>query len=149
MFKLPKLHYKFNALEPYIDAKTMEIHHTKHHQTYVDKLNEAIHKPEGEKFHDLPVEELLMKINSIPESIRQAVKNHAGGHHNHSLFWELLKKDVKIEGDIKKDIDKTFGSFEDFKKKFTEVSLARFGSGWAWLVVNKGKLEIYSTANQD
>ena len=149
VFELPPLEYKFNALEPYIDAKTMEVHYTKHHQAYVDKLNEAIHRPEGEKFHNMPVEELLKNINSIPESIRTAVRNHGGGHLNHSLFWQLLKKDVKFEGKIAKAIEKTFGSFDDFKKKFNEVAMARFGSGWAWLVLNKKKLEIYSTANQD
>ncbi|MDO8508678.1 MAG: superoxide dismutase [Nanoarchaeota archaeon] len=148
-YELPKLGYKYDALEPFIDSKTMEIHYTKHHQAYVDKLNDAIHKPEGEKFHNMPVDELLKKINSIPESIRTAVKNHGGGHFNHTLFWQLLKKDVKFGGEIAKAIEKTFGSFEEFKKKFSEVSMARFGSGWTWLVVNSGKLEIYSTANQD
>ena len=145
--ELPKLHYKYDALEPYIDAKTMEIHYTKHHQAYIDKLNAAL-----DKYPDLQkkkVEELLKNINSVPEDIRTAVRNHGGGHINHSLFWELLKKEEKISGDIVKLIDKAFGNFEEFKKKFSEAAMNRFGSGWAWLVVNNGKLEIYSTANQD
>lgn len=146
-YELPKLSYKYDVLEPYIDAKTMEIHYTKHHQAYVDKLNLAL-----EKYPDLQkkkVEDLLRDINSIPEDVRTAVKNHGGGHFNHSLFWELLKKGVKFEGDIVKAVDKVFGSFDDFKKKFSETALGRFGSGWAWLVLNNGKLEVYSTANQD
>lgn len=93
--ELPKLPYAYDALEPYIDAKTMEIHHTKHHQTYIDKLNDALHKPEGMKFHDMPVEELLKNINSIPESIKTAIKNHGGGHTNHSLFWQLMTANAK------------------------------------------------------
>ncbi len=149
---LPKLPYAYDALEPHIDAKTMEIHYTKHHQTYVDKLNDAIHKPEGEKFHNMPVEELLININKIPESIRTAVRNHGGGHFNHSLFWEWMTphaKDKEVKGRIIDAINKEFGSFEDFKTKFNDVAVSRFGSGWAWLVLNKGKLEVYSTANQD
>lgn len=144
---LPKLSYKYDALEPFIDAKTMEIHYTKHHQTYVDKLNATL-----EKYPDLQnkkVEELLKDINALPADIRIPVRNHGGGHFNHSLFWELLKKGEKISGDIAKVIDKEFGNFDEFKKKFSEVALGRFGSGWAWLAVNKGKLEIYSTSNQD
>ncbi|MEK6872855.1 MAG: superoxide dismutase [Nanoarchaeota archaeon] len=147
MFTLLPLPYSFNALEPYIDTKTMEIHHDKHHKTYVDKLNAALEKhPELQK---KKVEELLKNINSLPEEIRTAVKNHGGGHFNHSLFWELLKKNVKFEGKVAKAIEKEFGSFEDFKKKFSDVAMNRFGSGWAWLIVNNGKLEIYNTANQD
>ena len=145
--ELPKLHYKYDALEPYIDAKTMEIHYTKHHQAYIDKLNIAL-----EKYLELEkkkVEELLKNINSVPEDIRTAVKNHGGGHFNHSLFWELLKKDVKFEGNIVEAIEKGFGNFEEFKKKFSEAAMNRFGSGWAWLVLNNSKLEVYSTANQD
>lgn len=145
--ELPKLPYKYDALEPYIDAKTMEIHYTKHHQAYVDKLNAALEKhPELQK---KKVEELLKNLSSVPEDIRTAIRNHGGGHFNHSLFWELLKKDVKFEGQIAKVINEGFGNFDEFKKKFTEAALGRFGSGWAWLVVNKGKLEVYSTANQD
>ena len=146
-YELPKLNYEYSALEPFIDAKTMEIHHTKHHQTYVDKLNEALAKhPELDK---KKIEELLSDINKVPEDIRVAVRNHGGGHLNHSLFWELLKKDVKISAGFKKTIEKEFESFDKFKEKFINAALTRFGSGWAWLVLNKGKLEIYSTANQD
>ncbi len=147
--ELPKLDYGYDALEPYIDAKTMEIHLTKHHQAYVDKLNDALHKPEGEKFHNMPVEELLKNLNDIPESIRTAVRNHGGGHYNHSMFWKLLKKDVKMSEKVNVAIDESFGNFENFKKQFTDAAMNRFGSGWAWLVLNKGKLEIVSTANQD
>lgn len=150
--ELPKLPYAYDALEPYIDAKTMEIHYTKHHQTYIDKLNDAIHKPEGMKFHDMQVEELLKKINSIPESIRTAIRNHGGGHANHSLFWQLMTpnaKNKKFESKVADAIKKQFGSFEEFKKKFSEAAVSRFGSGWAWLVLHNKKLEIISTANQD
>ncbi|MBI4158629.1 superoxide dismutase [Candidatus Woesearchaeota archaeon] len=145
--KLPELGYEYDALEPFIDAKTMEIHHTKHHQAYVDKLNATLEKYPSLQKND--VEDLLKDLNNIPEDIRTAVRNHGGGHSNHSFFWKLMKKNVKFSGDIAKNIEKTFGSYEEFKKKFTEVALGRFGSGWAWLVLNKGKLEITSTANQD
>ncbi|MEK6928543.1 MAG: superoxide dismutase [Nanoarchaeota archaeon] len=146
--ELPGLSYAYDALEPYIDAKTMEIHHTKHHQAYIDKLNAALEKyPELQK---KSAEEILIDINEIPEDIRMAVRNHGGGNLNHSLFWQLLKKDVKFEGKIAEEINKKFGSFDEFKKKFAEIAIGRFGSGWAWLVVNeKKKLEIISTGNQD
>ncbi|MBI2632353.1 superoxide dismutase [Candidatus Pacearchaeota archaeon] len=146
-YTLPKLAFAYDSLEPFIDAKTMEIHHTKHHQAYIDKLNEALAKhPE---FDNRKVEELLINLNSVPEDIRIAVRNHGGGHLNHSLFWELLKKDIKFEGKIADIIIKEFGNFDEFKKKFTNIALTHFGSGWAWLVLNKGKLEIYNTSNQD
>lgn len=148
-YELPKLPYSYDALEPFIDTKTMEIHHTKHHQTYVDKLNEALAKHPEIK-DDAVV--LLKRINQVPEDIRQAMKNHGGGHLNHSLFWEILTPDKKkreFEGKVAEAIVKEFGSFDDFKKKFSDCALGRFGSGWAWLVLNKGKLEIFSTANQD
>ena len=144
---LPKLPYAYNALEPNIDAKTMEIHYTKHHQAYIDKLNAALEKHSNLQGKD--VDELLKGINNIPEDIKVAVKNHGGGHSNHSLFWQLLKKGEKCSGKISKAIDKTFGNFEEFKKKFTETALNRFGSGWVWLVFHNGKLEITSTGNQD
>ena len=146
--ELPKLHYAYDALEPYIDAKTMEIHYTKHHQAYIDKLNAALEKhPEllKEKVEDLLANNLI----KIPEDIKTAVRNHGGGHINHTFFWQILKKDVKFGGKIEKEIVKQFGSFDNFKKLFTEAALNRFGSGWAWLVSNKGKLEVISTANQD
>ncbi len=145
--ELPKLGYEYDALEPYIDARTMEIHLTKHHQTYVDKLNAALEKhPE---LQDKTTEELLKDLNKIPEDIRTAVRNHGGGHFNHSMFWKLLKKDVKMSEKVNVAIDESFGNFDNFKKAFTDAALNRFGSGWAWLVMNNGKLEIVSTANQD
>jgi Fe-Mn family superoxide dismutase len=145
--ELPKLGYEYNALEPFIDEKTMTIHHTKHHQTYVDKLNAALEKyPE---LQSKKVEELLKDLNKVPEDIRTAVGNHGGGHYNHSMFWKLMKKDVKMPKEIADAINRDFGSFENFKKAFIDTSLTVFGSGWGWLVVNKGKLEIVKTPNQD
>lgn len=147
MHKLSPLPYKYDALEPFIDAKTMEIHHGKHHQTYVDKLNSAL---EGQTaLQGKKVEGLLMNLNSVPEKIRQAVINHGGGHFNHSFFWPMLKKGTKYKGDVAKAIDKTFGSFDKFKEAFTASATTLFGSGWAWLVLNNGKLEIIQTKNQD
>jgi Fe-Mn family superoxide dismutase len=149
MFQLPELGYSFDALEPYIDAKTMEIHHDKHHGTYVAKLNDAL-----EKHPDLQnksIEEILSSIDSIPEDIRTAVRNNGGGHHNHALFWESMKPGGSKEPSaaLSKEIEDTFGSFEDFKTKVAEAGVGRFGSGWVWLVIDSGKLEVYSTANQD
>ena len=144
---LESLLYAYNALEPYFDEQTMKLHHDKHHQTYVDKLNAALeaHKDLQNK----KVEELLKDLNKIPENIRTAVRNHGGGHFNHSFWWPMLKKDVQISGDIQKEINSSFGTFEDFKKKFTDSALGLFGSGWTWLVLNNGKLEIMNTANQE
>jgi len=146
--KLPELGYAYDALEPFIDAKTMEIHITKHHQAYVNKFNAVL---EGNAdLQSMAAEELLKNLNAVPEAIRAAVRNNGGGHVNHSMFWKLLKKDAgqpseKLAGAI----NSAFGSFDEFKKKFIDAANTRFGSGWAWLVVNKGKLEITSTANQD
>jgi len=148
---LPSLPYAYDALEPYIDAKTMEIHHTKHHQTYIDKLNLALQDSPAE-LAGMSVEQLLKDLNAIPEDIRTAVKNHGGGHYNHILFWTMMSKDAggKPSGELAVAIKKTFGSFEDFKKQFADAAAARFGSGWVWLVKNSdNKLEIMSTANQD
>ena len=145
--KLPKLPYAYDALEPYFDKETMTLHHTKHHQTYVDKLNAALEKYPHLQERDL--DEMLKVPSSVPEEIRAAVKNHGGGHYNHSIWWPMLKKNVKFSGDVAKAIEKEFGSYEEFKKKFTEAALTRFGSGWAWLVLDKKKLEIVSTTNQD
>lgn len=147
--ELPKLPYGFDALEPSIDARTMEIHYTKHHQGYVDKLNVAL-----EEYPDLQVkkvEELLANnLEIVPEEIKTAIRNNAGGHANHSLFWEIMTPlSGDLEGDLLEAINSSFGSLEDFKKKFSDVALGRFGSGWAWLVVNNGRLEIISSANQD
>ena len=150
MHTLPSLPYAYDALEPYIDARTMEIHHTKHHQGYVDKLNAALEKyPE---WQSRSVAELLQQINTVPEDIRVAVRNNGGGHANHTLFWTLLKKDPPSLGEaggIAEAITSTFGSFEKFKAEVSQAAATRFGSGWAWLVVSGGKLEIMSTANQD
>jgi Fe-Mn family superoxide dismutase len=149
MHTLPTLPYEYDALEPYIDAKTMEIHHTKHHQAYIDKLNAAL-----EKYPDLgekSAEELLKDLNAIPEDIRMAVRNHGGGHSNHSMFWQMMTPDKKeIGSELKKALEDAFGSVEEFQKKFTEAAIARFGSGWAWLTKDAaGTLEVTSTANQD
>lgn len=149
VFELPKLPYAYNALEPYIDEQTMKIHHTKHHQAYVDKLNAAL---EGKsEFKGKGIEEILKNLNAVPEAARMAVRNHGGGHANHSMFWQIMapKAGGKPVGDLSKAIDKAFGSFDEFKKKFSEAGMGRFGSGWAWLVSSKGSLEITSTQNQD
>jgi len=143
------LPYAFDALEPHIDAKTMEIHYTKHHQTYVDKLNEALTKyPE---LAEKTVEELVADLEMIPDDIRTAVRNHGGGHLNHMLFWQTLAPNAGGEpsGPLKDAIDAAFGSFAQFQEKFTAAALGRFGSGWAWLASDGGKLEIVSTANQE
>lgn len=145
---LPDLPYAYDALEPYFDTETMTLHHDKHHATYVANTNAALEKyPElGEN-----LEELLADVDSIPADIRQAVINNGGGHLNHSLFWELLSPEKQeVSADVAAAIDDAFGSFAAFKEQFTAAATGRFGSGWAWLVVNKaGKLEITSTANQD
>ena len=148
-FTVPPLPYSFDALEPYIDAKTMEIHHDKHHGAYVTNLNKAL-----EGHADLQaksLEDLLKSLDSIPESIRGAVRNNGGGHWNHSFFWKILaaKAGGTPTGKLADDIKATFGSFDDFKAKFEAGGIGRFGSGWVWLVSNSGKLEIVSTANQD
>jgi len=144
---LEPLPYAYNSLEPYIDEQTMKIHHDKHHQTYVDKLNAAI---EGNaELQKKTVQELIKGIDNVPEKIRAAVRNNGGGHLNHTFFWPLLKKGTNFEGEIGEAIKNKFGSFEKFKEEFSNLAVSRFGSGWAWLVVNKGQLEIMSTANQD
>ena len=145
--ELPELRYSFDALEPYIDAKTMEIHHDRHHKGYVDKLNAAL-----EGHQDLQAktaEELIKDLDSVPEEIRAAVRNNGGGHANHSFFWPLLKKDVKPSGEILEAINKKFGSMEKFQEEFKNAAVTQFGSGWAWLVVSNGELEIVKTPNQD
>jgi Fe-Mn family superoxide dismutase len=149
---LPPLGYSFDALEPYIDARTMEIHHDKHHAGYVKKLNAAL---EGhQELEDKPIEELIKNLNSISEEIRTAIRNNGGGHYNHSLFWPLLKTDVDMSrfAEISEAVKKDFESFETFKEQFTNAALTQFGSGWAWLVVNPAngnKLEVVKTPNQD
>jgi Fe-Mn family superoxide dismutase len=149
MFQLPELGYSFDALEPYIDAKTMEIHHDKHHGTYVTKLNDALKKHSD--LQSKSIEEILGDIDSVPEEIRTMVRNNGGGHHNHTLFWECMKpRGAKEPSDnLAKKLQEAFGGFDEFKAKLAEAGIGRFGSGWAWLVSNNGKLEVYSTANQD
>lgn len=146
---LPKLPYDYSALEPHIDTQTMTIHHTKHHQTYVDKLNAAL-----EGHADLQaksLEDLLTSLATIPDAIRTAVRNHGGGHLNHSFFWPIMTPNGGGEaaGDIGEAINKNFGSFDKFKELFSQSAAGLFGSGWAWLVVNQGQLEIMTTPNQD
>ena len=144
---LPELSYPYDALEPFIDAQTMEIHHTKHHQAYITNLNAAIKG--NTKLSQLTANELVSDLNEVPEDIRTVVRNHGGGHVNHSFFWQTLKKNVALGGPVLAAIDKQFGSFDSFKEAFTGAAMKQFGSGWAWLVVADGELEILSTANQD
>lgn len=149
-YELPKLPYAYNALEPHIDARTMEIHYTKHHQAYITNVNNALKDhPALEK---KSVEDLIRNLSDVPENIRTAVRNNGGGHANHSFFWQIMgpAKGGAPKGKLAQDIDATFGSFDAFKEKFAAAGASRFGSGWAWLVRSKdGKLEITSTANQD
>jgi superoxide dismutase, Fe-Mn family len=149
MHELPKLPYAYDALEPHIDARTMEIHHTKHHAAYVTNLNGALEKhPE---LQARSIEDLLRGIDKVPEDIRGVVRNHGGGHANHSLFWQIMGPDGGgvPTGSLSDALRGTFGSFESFKEKLAEAAAKRFGSGWAWLTVQGGKLEVSSTANQD
>src|SRR5215472_716075 len=146
---LPNLPYPFDALEPYIDAKTMEIHHDKHHAAYVTNLNKALEAHAD--LQRLTVEELLAQINKVPENIRTAVRNNGGGHMNHSMFWKIMRKGGGGEpkGKLAEAIRSAFGSFADFKTKFNQAATTRFGSGWAWLFVKDAKLAVDSTPNQD
>lgn len=150
MFKLPPLPYAYDALEPYIDARTMEIHYTKHHQAYVDNLNAAL--KEFPALAQKSITELMIDLDNLPEKIKTAVRNNGGGHYNHTFFWPSMVKggsQMPLEKSAKA-INKTFGSFAEFQKLFNEAAKSRFGSGWAWLVINgKGDLEVISTANQD
>jgi superoxide dismutase, Fe-Mn family len=146
---LPALPYNHGALEPHIDAQTMQIHHGKHHQTYVTNLNAALDKhPE---LHNKSLDDLMRSVNSVPEEIRTAVRNNGGGHWNHSLFWPLMGPNAggAPSGAAADAINSSFGSFDKFKEQFQAAAIGRFGSGWAWLVDNGGKLEITSTPNQD
>ncbi|HVU28428.1 MAG TPA: superoxide dismutase [Verrucomicrobiae bacterium] len=147
-FELPPLPYDKAALEPHIDALTMEIHHDRHHKAYVDNLNKAI---AGTPLDSQTIDDIVKNIASVPENIRGPVRNNGGGHWNHSFFWRILapKAGGAPTGKLGDAIKSTFGSFDDFKAKFEAAGLGRFGSGWAWLVSNNGKLEIVSTANQD
>ncbi|MCM2971161.1 MULTISPECIES: superoxide dismutase [Larsenimonas] len=149
-YQLPELPYAYNALEPHFDAMTMEIHHTKHHNTYVTNANGALEKL-PEELGQLSAEELVQKIDQVPEAQRTAVRNNAGGHANHSLFWTVLSPEGGGEpkGDVADAIKETFGSVDAFKEQFETAAKGRFGSGWAWLAVKDGKLIVTSTANQD
>ena len=150
VFELPELKFAFDALEPAIDARTMEIHHDKHHAAYVNNLNKALEA--APEFFGRPIETILNEIGSVPESLRTVVRNNGGGHANHTLFWEVLtpggKKDPS--GALLRDIENTFSSMDSFIEKFTIAAVTRFGSGWAWLVLDGSKkLQVYSSANQD
>ncbi|HEY2121986.1 MAG TPA: superoxide dismutase [Chthoniobacterales bacterium] len=149
-YELPPLPYPFDALEPQIDAKTMEIHHDKHHQAYITNANNAL--KDYPELASKPVDELIANLSAVPEAIRGPVRNNAGGHSNHSFFWKILGPNAGGEpkGKLAEAINSTFGGFEQFKEKIQAAGAGRFGSGWAWLVVNKeGKLEVISTPNQD
>ena len=150
MFTLPDLPYDFNALEPYIDARTMEIHHGKHHQAYIDNLNKALEKAPA--LQGKTLEEIVADLDSAPGEVRTAIRNHGGGHYNHSLFWKVMTGNGgrQPEGALLERINSSFGNFDAFKDKFAQAAITRFGSGWGWLSVDgKGGLVAHSTANQD
>lgn len=149
-YELPPLPYDYNALEPYIDEETMHLHHDKHHQAYVNNLNAAVQS--HAEFASLPVEQLIQRLNDLPESIRTAVRNNGGGHANHSMYWQIMKPNGggQPTGDLANAINSTFGSFDQFKAAFNDAGAKRFGSGWAWLVMDRnGNLQVTSSANQD
>ncbi|MBN9368332.1 MAG: superoxide dismutase [Comamonadaceae bacterium] len=148
-YTLPPIAYAYDALEPHIDARTMEIHHTRHHQTYVNNLNAAL---EGTPYAELPLDELVAQVDTLPEKLRAPVRNNGGGHANHSLFWRVMSPQGggTPGGDLARAIEADLGGFDAFKAAFTQAALSRFGSGWAWLTVNpQGKLGVESSANQD
>jgi Fe-Mn family superoxide dismutase len=147
-YTLPPLPYPNDALEPYIDAKTMEIHHDRHHKAYVDNVNKAL---EGQdKLQNKPIEQLLREINQVPENIRVTVRNNGGGHANHTMFWEIMTKGGgQPSGALAEAINSTFSGFANFQQQLKQAAVSRFGSGWGWLVLAGGKLQILSTANQD
>jgi superoxide dismutase, Fe-Mn family len=147
-FDVPPLPYGYDALEPHIDEQTMHLHHDKHHQAYVDKLNGAV---EGTEWADRSIEDIIANLGSLPADIAGPVRNNGGGHLNHTLFWESMGPDAggAPDGDLGAAIDSTFGSFDAFKEQFEAAGVGRFGSGWAWLVLDGGELKIVSTANQD
>jgi Fe-Mn family superoxide dismutase len=149
-FSLGELPYSYDALEPYIDTQTMEIHHQKHHNAYVTKLNGALET--SSEWQGKDIEDIIKNLNNVPESIRTAVRNNGGGHYNHTLFWSIMGANAGGEptGDLGSSITETFGSFAEFKEEFSGAAVNRFGSGWAWLVLDpSGKLAVLSTANQD
>ena len=147
-YTLPALPYEYNALEPHVDARTMEIHHTKHHQAYINNVNTAIAGTDLEK---KTVEDLISNLSAVPENIRGVVRNHGGGHANHSLFWTVMGPNAggKPTGDLAAAIDRDLGGFDKFKEDFSKAAATRFGSGWAWLSISGGKLLVENTANQD
>ena len=147
-FTLPNLQYAYNALEPYIDETTMKIHHTKHHQAYIDNLNKAL---EGTEFADWPIEKIIRKVGELPQDKQTAVRNNGGGHINHSLFWEIMGPNAGGEphGALGEKIRETFGGFAAFQEQFETAGKTQFGSGWAWLVVENGNLSVEKTPNQD
>ena len=146
MEELVKLNYEYNALEPYIDETTMMIHHSKHHKAYVDKFNAAI---KGTDFEEKSLDDTLRNLSSVPENIRVAVINNGGGVWNHNFFWSILKKGVTMSDELIALLERDFGSVEKFKEEFTNAALTQFGSGWAWLVLDSGKLKVVKTPNQD
>ena len=147
-FTVPPLPYAFDALEPHIDAQTMEIHHDKHHQAYVDKLNAAV---DGTEWADKSIEEIIANLDALPDDKKAPVRNNGGGHINHTMFWESMSADGggAPDGDLGAAIDEAFGSFDAFKEKFEAAGVGQFGSGWAWLVLDGGNLAVTSTPNQD
>lgn len=149
IFKLPKLNYNYDSLEPYIDAKTMEIHHPKHHAGYVNKLNKAL--GDHPEYQDKTLEDLIININNIPEEIKTPIRNNGGGHYNHSLFWKIMSpnKNIVPKGKIEELINNKFGSYQNFKEEFTSAALGVFGSGWTWLIQDDKSLEITTTPNQN
>lgn len=149
MFKLPELKYSYESLEPHIDKLTMETHHSKHHQGYVNNLNNALKGHED--YQKMEIEEILKSLDKLPEDIRTAVRNNGGGHYNHKLFWEMMSPNGggNPEGELAKKIEEDLGGLGKFKEEFKKAALGQFGSGWAWLVLDNGKLKVVSTANQD
>jgi superoxide dismutase, Fe-Mn family len=147
-YEVPPLPYDYDALEPHIDEQTMQIHHDKHHQAYVDKVNAAL---EGTDWADRPIEDVLANLGQVPEDKRTAVRNNGGGHYNHTLFWENMSPDGggRPDGDLGAAIDEAFGSFDDFQGKLKDAGVNQFGSGWAWLVLDGGALAVVPSANQD
>jgi superoxide dismutase, Fe-Mn family len=147
-FEVPPLPYDYDALEPHIDAETMRLHHDKHHQAYVDNANKAL---AGTEWADRPVEEVLVSLDSIAEDVRTAVRNNAGGHHNHALFWEIMSPDGggEPQGELAEAIRTAFGGVDELKTAVNDAGVKRFGSGWAWVVIDRGSLSVISTANQD
>lgn len=147
-YTLPSLPYAYDALEPHFDKQTMEIHHSKHHQAYVNNSNAAL-ETLSDDLKNLSAEELIAQLDKVPAEKRTVLRNNAGGHANHSFFWKGLKKGTTLAGDLKAAIERDFSSVDSFKEKFEQAAATRFGSGWAWLVIKDGKLAVVSTANQD